>query len=98
MLRQSAWRGLHRADREWFLAKYGTLASNAAAWALKEGDADSAVSILEEGRAVLWAEVLDARGDVSQLRLVAPDLAGRLDELAHQLEGTILGLERDAGE
>ena len=49
-----AWRGLERGAREENLARWGGLAGDAAAWAIRNGEPERAVKILEQGRSVLW--------------------------------------------
>ncbi|WP_405463963.1 CHAT domain-containing protein [Streptomyces jietaisiensis] len=73
-------RRLARADQQRMLAELDGLASDAAAAALAAGDPEGAVLLLEQGRGLLGGQVLQGRDDLSRLRTVAPDLAGRLRE------------------
>jgi hypothetical protein len=81
-----AWRGLDVAGRERLLADWGGLAQDAAACALTTEQPDRAVVLLEQGRSVLWAQVLASRNDLSALRGMAPGLAGRLAEVRIELD------------
>ncbi|MFG1815448.1 CHAT domain-containing protein [Kribbella sp. NPDC049174] len=68
------------------------LADNAAALALlapgrpAEQRAERALSLLEAGRAVLLSQLLDTRGDLTDLRQVRPDLATRFTALRELLD------------
>ncbi|MGW7410150.1 CHAT domain-containing protein [Streptomyces sp. NPDC054833] len=81
-----AWRGLERSDQERRLADLAHLATDAAATAVDLGDADRALALLEQGRTVLWAQLLDLRTDVTLLREHHPVLAARLDTVRTALD------------
>ncbi|MEU4767545.1 CHAT domain-containing protein [Actinosynnema sp. NPDC023794] len=83
-----AWHGLHRHDQERQLVDLVGVASHAAATALAAGRPERAVELLEQGRSVLWSQLLDLRTDFVALRDARPDLARRLDELREGLERT----------
>ncbi len=74
------WRGLPRGDRERRLAPYAHLASDAAACAILAGRPEQAVELLDQGRSVLWSQVLDTRTDLTALRTAHPERAARLEE------------------
>jgi tetratricopeptide (TPR) repeat protein len=86
LLPMLAWHGLHPHDQERQLIDLVGVASDAAATALAAGRTERAVELLEQGRSVLWSQVLDLRTDLLALRSVRPDLAQRLDELRSGLE------------
>jgi len=75
----AAWRGADRAGQEQPLRDTRWLAAEAAACALNLGDPAGAVDLLERGRTVLWNQRLEAAADLHELRILAPDLADRLD-------------------
>ncbi|HEV2375461.1 MAG TPA: CHAT domain-containing protein [Streptosporangiaceae bacterium] len=81
-----AWRGIPRADQERFLSEMTGLASDAAAVAITVGRTALAVELLEQGRTVLWSQLLDTRTDLTELRSARPDLADRLTEVGAALE------------
>lgn len=81
-----AWRGIPRADQESRLGELSWLAADAAALAVGAGRPELAVELLEHGRGVLWAQLLEVRGDLSELRPTHPELADRLQELRAALE------------
>ena len=81
-----AWRGLERADREEHLASWANVARDAAAWAITAGHIQQAVVMLEQGRLVLWSQLIQLRGDLNDLRAARPDLAERLGLLRAVLD------------
>src|SRR6266487_47939 len=78
-------RDLTRADQEYGLTGLGRLASDGAACALRAGDPERALALLEQGRGVLLAQALDDRGDLTALRQRSPDLADRFEHLRDRL-------------
>ncbi len=81
LLPRLAPRALARADRETQLSRYVGRASAIAACALNAGDPELAVALLEQGRGVLLAEAIDARGDLTDLRASHPGLAVEFERL-----------------
>ncbi|WP_199042947.1 CHAT domain-containing protein [Glycomyces salinus] len=80
LLPRLAWRGLDSGDRRRLLDEdAAALAMDAAACAIGVGDVASAVSVLEQGRGVLWGQLLDLRSDRARLREAHPGLAAELD-------------------
>lgn len=77
LLPLNAWGGLERADQQRYVADFTGLAGDAAAAALSAGQPETAVELLEQGRAVLWARVLQTRG-AGALDGLPPDLAAEL--------------------
>jgi CHAT domain-containing protein len=76
---------LDRSDKEHELAGFTMLACDAAAAALRAGDAHQAVSLLEGGRGVLFAQALRLRSPLDELRAIAPGTADRFQHLSRQL-------------
>ncbi|RKR92927.1 tetratricopeptide repeat protein [Micromonospora pisi] len=71
-----AWRGVPRADlRHLVRTAATTLGCEAAACAIDAGRPDVAVELLEQGRGILWAQLLDTRTDLDALRQAHPELA-----------------------
>jgi tetratricopeptide (TPR) repeat protein len=81
-----AWRGLERAVREQNLARWRGLASDAAAWAIRDHQPDLAVELLEQGRSVLWAQQLHMQADVDKLAGLDADLKKALEETRRALD------------
>ncbi|MEV6350106.1 CHAT domain-containing protein [Actinoplanes sp. NPDC051851] len=80
------WRGVSRAGRERLLADWGGLAVDAAACAIAAGQPDRAVELLEQGRGVLWSQLLEDRTELDMLRGADPRLAARLDAVRDDLD------------
>ncbi|MGW2204931.1 hypothetical protein [Streptomyces sp. NPDC001774] len=78
--------GAARSDRERFLTRWRGLAGDAAAAALGAGRADTSVELLEQGRSVLWSQLLDLRSDLTEVRERAPELARRLIAVRDRLD------------
>ena len=53
---------LNQTDRARLLAEYPSIASDAAAYALRNGDADDALGLLEQGRGILLGEAMEHGG------------------------------------
>ena len=83
-------RQLHRPDAEHWLASFAGLASQAAACALEEGDAERALVLLEQGRGILLAQAMSTRGDLTALREHSPaarEMADAFERLGRELDG-----------
>jgi tetratricopeptide (TPR) repeat protein len=93
LLPQLAWHGLTWNARQKHLVDWSGVAGEAAAAVLAAGRPTRAVEILEEGRAVIWNQLLRIRSDLSLLDSVAPDLARRLRETRELLNA--LGMADD---
>ncbi|MGI5239529.1 hypothetical protein [Dactylosporangium sp. CA-139066] len=92
-----AWVGLDRRVQERHLATEAVgVAGHAAAAQVEAGDAAASVTVLEQGRAVLWTHQLHRRSDLGRLREEAPDLADRLDRVRRHLDARGGG-DRSAG-
>lgn len=86
-----AWRGSRRRTREATLADFSHVGCDAAASELAAGNgspesAAKAAEVVEQGRAVLWADLLQLRRGDAELRERQPELAVRLVGLAAVLE------------
>jgi tetratricopeptide (TPR) repeat protein len=81
-----AWLGLPLVDRHQHLAKMGGIARDAAAAAISLEQYDKALEWLEQGRSVVWTQILHLRSPVDELREVNPELADRLLRASRSLE------------
>ncbi|TKK84216.1 CHAT domain-containing protein [Herbidospora galbida] len=86
VLDEAAWRGLGRDDQERVLADHEGLARDAAAAAVRAGRPETALELLEQGRGVMLAQVLDSRTSQDLLRERAPGLAEQLAQLQDALD------------
>jgi hypothetical protein len=82
----AAWHGLPRGAQEEHLSQWVGVASRAAATALDADQPETAVELLEQGRGVLWSQLLDSRTDVAALAEAAPELAQRLQAVRAGLD------------
>jgi TPR repeat protein len=74
-----AWHGLDLDTRRRNLADAAAMPREAAACAIRCGELERAVELLEQGRSLMWAQLLHQRTDLDALAAVAPDLADRLN-------------------
>ena len=86
LLPRLIWRGVSRRSQEELLADWPELARDGAACAVAAGQVQRAASLLEQGRAFLWTQLLETRTDVARLRDAVPDLADRLAAVGAALD------------
>ncbi|KAJ7607769.1 CHAT domain-containing protein, partial [Roridomyces roridus] len=86
LLPELAWLGLSIPDRHRRLEKAGRIVRDAAASALAAGRPETAVEWLEQGRSVIWGQLLSLRTPLDALKDKDPHLAGKLIALSAQLE------------
>ncbi|MFF3877147.1 hypothetical protein [Streptomyces sp. NPDC001978] len=86
LLPLAAWRGVPRTVQETWLSDHGDIGAIAAVLALNADRPDLAVEFLEQGRAILWAQLLETRTDLARLAEVDPALARRMDEVRAELD------------
>ncbi|QWA21889.1 CHAT domain-containing protein [Streptomyces osmaniensis] len=86
LLPRLAWRGLDRFSQLYQLGRFPGLASDAAAAALTQGDPEQALRLLEQGRSVLWAHLMETRGDWKALSEQYPQLAVEFNEVCRLLD------------
>jgi hypothetical protein len=81
-------RGIPRASRLAQIAQLPLLASDAAAAAIAAGDLRRAVQLLEQGRSVIWSQMMQTRTDRTALRAEHPSAAAEFDAVCAALEGS----------
>ncbi|KAF8443876.1 CHAT domain-containing protein [Boletus edulis BED1] len=86
LLPQLAWIGLSLTHRYAELRQGADVVREAAAAALDSGFPELAVEWLEQGRSIVWGELLQLRGSYEQLSSAHPDHARRLRELSAALD------------
>ncbi|WP_395292257.1 CHAT domain-containing protein [Kitasatospora hibisci] len=86
LLPRLADRGLSRDSRLAQIAQVPLLASDAAAAAIAVGDLPGAVRLLEQGRSVIWSQLLQTRTDRTELRDRHRALAEEFDAVCAALE------------
>ncbi|PVF92043.1 TPR-like protein [Serendipita vermifera] len=81
-----AWLGLPMADRHQHLIRMGGIARSAAAAAISAEQYDKALEWLEQGRSIVWTQILHLRTPVDDLREVDPGLADQLLRVSRSLD------------
>lgn len=85
LLPAMAWLGLDRTTQETHLDQASDIATSAAACHMGTGRADKALELLEQGRSVLWTQLLQLRQYHAELEEKHPALAARLRDLGTAL-------------
>ncbi|KAF8198897.1 CHAT domain-containing protein, partial [Mycena galopus ATCC 62051] len=86
LLPELAWLGLSISDRHHHITEAGSLVRNAAATAIIHDQPETAVEWLEQGRSIIWGQMLHLRTPVDALKQKHPGLAAELIHLSSQLE------------
>src|SRR6202041_791906 len=86
LLPRLSWVGLSIASRHHGLLQARTLACDSAATAILANDLQKALEWLEQGRSILWGQLLQLRSPVDDLRATNPQLAVKLTSIAAELE------------
>ena len=88
---QAAWLGQSLTARHRTLSSIGAIASEAAAAASAAGQYDTALEWLEQGRSIVWNQLLSLRTPVDALRQVDPTLADNFEHVSVALEHASTG-------
>lgn len=80
------WLGTTIDQRYELLVEVGDVAIEAAAWAISQQAYDLALEWLEEGRSIVWNQMLQLRTPFDQISSINLSLAQRLEEVARQLD------------
>ncbi|KAF8192346.1 CHAT domain-containing protein [Mycena galopus ATCC 62051] len=86
LLPEVAWLGLSISDRHHLIMEAGPLVRNAAGAALSFGQPQKAVEWLEQGRSIIWGQLLNLRTPVDALKQRHPEMANEFLRLSSQLE------------
>jgi tetratricopeptide (TPR) repeat protein len=81
-----AWLGLPIQNRHEYLVQISRIARDAAAAAISLEQYDTALEWLEQGRSIVWNQILQLRTPVDRLREVNSDLADRFLEASRLLD------------
>ncbi|KAJ7207685.1 CHAT domain-containing protein [Mycena rebaudengoi] len=87
LLPEVAWLGLSITDRHHQICEAGSVVRDAAAAAIYLGQLEKAVEWLEQGRSVIWGQLLSLRTPFEDLQQKHSQLADELIFLSTQLEG-----------
>jgi len=88
LIPQIAWLGHSLQNRYRELVSLGNASNQAAAAAIEAGNIERALEWLEEGRAIVWSQILQLRTPLDDLRAVAPEIAKELQAVSAQLESS----------
>jgi tetratricopeptide (TPR) repeat protein len=86
LLPQLVWQGISVHRRYQRIHEVGSLTTDAAAVAIKMKDDKLALEWLEEGRMIIWKQMLQLRTPVDDLAAVHPSLALQLQQVARELD------------
>ncbi|KAF8143023.1 CHAT domain-containing protein [Mycena galopus ATCC 62051] len=85
LLPELAWLGLSITDRHHHLSEAGQVVRDAASAAIAVHDYQKAVEWLEQGRSIIWGQLLSLRTPVDELRKGHPNLADQFVSLSVSL-------------
>jgi len=86
LLPRVAWLGLTVTERHKHLTKIGRVVCDAAACAITLGKNETALEWLEQGRSVVWGQLLRLRSSGDELLLKDESLARELENVARELD------------
>lgn len=84
-----AWLGVPVTDQHSLLAEIGIAVRNIVASAIRHQEYESAVEWAEQGRSIIWQNLLSLRTPLDRLRQNHPELANRLQEISLKLENPL---------
>ncbi|KAJ7135741.1 TPR-like protein, partial [Mycena epipterygia] len=88
LLPELAWLGLSISDRHHQIVEAGSVVREAAAAAISSGQPEKAIEWLEQGRSIIWGQLLNLRTPADALKQKHPILADELVRLSIQLDGS----------
>ncbi|TFY63032.1 hypothetical protein EVG20_g6492 [Dentipellis fragilis] len=80
------WLGVGVQHRYEKLSVVGETVNEAVAFAIGAGEMDMAIQWLEEGRCVVWSQILQLRTPLDDLKKIDPELADELEAVSHLLD------------
>ncbi|KIM19786.1 hypothetical protein M408DRAFT_30930 [Serendipita vermifera MAFF 305830] len=86
LLPRIAWLGLPVSDQHEWLSRIGDVVREAVAAAIRLGEYETAVEWAEQGRSIVWQNLLGLRTPLDDLRTTSPELADQLHDISMQLE------------
>jgi hypothetical protein len=81
-----AWLGLPISSHHNQLQQAGNVVRDAAAAAIEAGELHTAVEWLEQGRSVIWGQLVQLRSPLDDLKDIRPDLADQLIQICKDLD------------
>lgn len=92
-----AWHGLDRQDQLHAVSAAAGVAADGAAVALRAGEPEAALILLEQGRGILLSHAINARSDLSLVAQQAPELARRMQQVRAELDSSTGNVPASAG-
>jgi tetratricopeptide (TPR) repeat protein len=86
LLPRIAWFGLSVTDQHALLAQVGDVVREAVTAAIQHDEYEMAVEWTEQGRSIVWQNLLNLRTPVDQLAESHPELANRLRTISRQID------------
>ncbi|QRV75678.1 CHAT domain protein [Ceratobasidium sp. AG-Ba] len=90
LMPQFAWLGCVIGQRYERIATFSGVPVEAAAAAIELNRPDLALEWLEQGRSIVWTQILGLRTPIDGLRELDPDLADRLESVARRLSSGVV--------
>lgn len=84
-------RSVRPEERSSWLKRWAASARDGAACAIRAGRPGTALTLLEQGRAVSMSRSLQLQADIAAVQLSRPDLAERMTQLARRIDGFVKG-------
>ncbi|KJZ74126.1 hypothetical protein HIM_06575 [Hirsutella minnesotensis 3608] len=84
---------LDRGDQQFVMSTFSGVAAHLCAMLLESNQPEQALQWLEKGRAAIIGQIIDNRSDVSDLARHHPKIAGRYQQLLHDANTPLRGLE-----
>lgn len=86
LLPRIAWLGLSLSDQHTLLAEFGDIVRDAVGVAILYGEYEIAIEWAEQGRSIVWQNLLGLRSPVDELRISHSGLADRLQNISRKIE------------
>ncbi|KAG8742792.1 hypothetical protein FRC10_000902 [Ceratobasidium sp. 414] len=93
LIPQAVWLGSTTEQRYEQILNVGSLALDAATYAIVLGDYNLALEWLEQGRSIVWNQLVELRTPLDELAIVHPVLAQDLQQTSHRLD-RVLSVKR----
>ena len=88
LLPRVAWLGLEVSDQHELLVDIGGIVRDAVSAAIQLGKLEVAVEWAEQGRSIVWQNLLGLRTPIDDLRATHPQLADKIRDIARQMEAS----------
>lgn len=86
LLSRIAWLGLRVTDQRTMLADSGGVVRDAVAAAIRHQEYEAAIELAEQGRSIMWQNLLNHRMPLDELHVEHPELASRLQTTSQKMD------------